>query len=330
MYSLKRILGNCLLVFSLALFAFIPKALAVATLEVTVTDGSNAVSGETISLFNASGQQVEDDDNDGGPLIYKGLEPGLYTVKSGDKTLRTVSIGPNDTVKKISVTAPAYALRSPNWPNWPNSDLNLSYGVRGLYKYGSFDSRLMSPGFGNPSGDSNIGTLGIGFDLIMSPRTLSDLFFIASLGVLPSASDKSAQGDLHPTPGRDSYLKLREYYFLRALIGWTMYEMQRVSIAAVGGVQLTRRELSLVTDESGGGGNREKFNDKETSIDPVVGIMGSMKTNLANDARIYFGVNATRMGSQSVSGRSSLNFDYRGKVDSGWQSEVYFGLLFPF
>lgn len=330
MYSLKRILGNCLLIFSLTLLAFIPKAFAVATLEVSVTDGSNAVSGDTISLFDASGQQVEDDDNDGAAVIFSGLQPGLYTVKSGDKTLRTVSIGPNDTVKKISVTAPAYAMRSPNWPNWPNSDLNMSYGFRGLYKYGSFDSALTSPGFGNPSGDAHISNLGLAFDLMFRPPNLGELFLVASLGILPSASDESARGDLHPTPGKDSFLKLREYYFLRFMLGWSLYEIERISLSAVGGVQLTRRQLSLITDESGGGGNREKFNDKETSIDPVVGIMGSMKTNLKNDARVYFGVNATRMGSQSVSGRSSLNFDYSGKLDSGWQTEFYVGLLFPF
>ncbi|MCB9991975.1 MAG: hypothetical protein H6867_11515 [Rhodospirillales bacterium] len=337
MLSLRNSLMGFAFMFALTLFAAVPQAFAIATLEVTVTDGKNALPGETISLFSETGTEVKKEKSKDGVTYFNELEPGTYTVKSGDKTLRTVTITPEDTVKRIAVVAPAF-IRVPNWPNWSASDLNVDLGLRGIAKYGGFDAMLLSPGFGNPSGEFGLDGFGAGIDLMVRPPNLADIFFLASFGWLGDLDDSAAEGDLHAgTPGFDSYLSLEEDAYLRFMLGWTFMRSQQFELDAIGGIQGTDREITLHTDESGGGGRMEHFSNDEWSWDPVFGIQVRHQTNLkmfnsgrGKGAQLYGNITGTHMGSVATGGTSSLGFTYAGEADSGWQTEASFGILFPF
>lgn len=332
----QKILAGC---FALAvgLMMLPSQALAVATLEVTVTDGTNVLPGETIALFAADGKQVEEKENKAGVWFFNDLEPGTYTVKSGGETIRTVTISASDTVKRISVNAGAYAAtaRASNW-NWPNrarrgrghTGSNWAWGVRGFGKSGSFDSRLDYSGNSYP-GDVDIRAIGVGADFTYRPPNMMDFFLMPGFAWLPSADDKGSVADLHPTPNDDSFMQYDEEYYFRMLMGWTFFRGQQLELDALGGIQATRTKTSLHTDESGGAGNLEIFEKSEFQWSPVLGLQARHKLNNSN-ASIYGGITATHMPSSRVSGTSGLSFNYTGRVDSGWQGEAGIGIMFPF
>lgn len=330
MKSIKTIVMAMLFACVVGVVAAPSQAWAVATLEVTVTDGDNVLPGEKISLFTANGEQVEEDDDKGGIWFFKDLEPGQYTVRSGGKTVRTVNITPADKVKRIGVTvAPVALLDTPNTPNWPNGgDGNLSIGLRGFGKSGNFDSRLDYVGTSTTRGDTDIRDLGFGVDLVYRPPNMADFFLMPGFAWMPSAEERGSIADLHPTAGDDSFLNFAEEYYFRLLFGYTFYRAQQVEFDLLGGVQLTQTELDLVTDESGGGGNLERFSKDDLQISPVIGVQGRHLFN--NGISLYGGVTATRMQDVTVRGTSSLSNNYVGRVDGGWQTEASLGLLFPF
>lgn len=342
----KRCLTGLFAVLSLALLAFSAPVFAVTSLQVVVTDGQrNELPGETVSLFTEGGEQIESDDKRGAVTYFNDLLPGPYTVKSGGQTVSTVNISAADTVKRITVISPLI----------PSAGLGLSAGFRGLYKRVSHEAALKSR-FGNPSGDARVSGAGGAVDLFLRPPNLPGLFFMAGFGYMPSVDGTGARGKLHPSAGGaprracdryegcppgmsapgesaqaanyDSHVKLTEEYYIRMLVGMTILRQANWQVDAMAGLQGTRTEVTLSTDESGGGGKSESFTRSRLQISPTVGLQARYSFGKAANTSFYAGLMATLMRDERVEGTSGLGHTYHGNAKGGVQIEVFLGVMF--
>ena len=306
-----------------------------------VTDGQrNELPGETASLFTEGGEQIESDDKKGAVTYFNDLLPGAYIVKSGGQTVRTVDISAADTVKRITVISPFI----------PSAGLGLSVGFRGLYKRVSLEAALKSR-FGNPSGDAKVGGAGGAVDLFLRPPNLPGLFFMAGFGYMPSADGTGARGKLHPSAGGaacdmyegcppgtsapgesaqaanyDSHVKLTEEYYIRMLMGMTILRQANWQVDVMAGLQSTRTEVTLFTDESGGGGKSESFTKSRLQVSPTVGLLARYSFGTA--ASFYAGMMAKLMRDERFAGTSGLGHTYHGNTKGGVQIEAFLGVLF--
>lgn len=335
----KRCLTGLFAVLSLALLAFSAPVFAVTSLQVVVTDGQrNELPGETVSLFTEGGEQIESDDKIGAVTYFNDLLPGAYIVKSGGQTVSTVNISAADTVKRISVISPLI----------PSAGFGLSVGFRGLYKRVSYEAALKSR-FGNPSGDARVSGAGGAVDLFLRPPNLPGLFFVAGFGYMPSADGTGAKGKLHPSAGGrcdpyegcppgmsasarsakyDSHVKLTEEYYIRMLIGLTILRQANWQVDAMAGFQGTRTEVTLFTDESGGGGKSESFARSRFQVGPAAGLQARYSFGPAANTSVYAGVMATLMRAARVEGTSGLGHTYHGNAKGGVQIEAFLGVMF--
>ena len=341
----KRCLTGLFAVLSLALLAFSAPVFAVTSLQVVVTDGQrNELPGETVSLFTEGGEQIESDDKMGAVTYFNDLLPGAYIVQSGGQTVSTVNISAADTVKRITVISPLI----------PSAGLGLSVGFRGLYKRVLHEAALKSR-FGNPSGDARVSGAGGAVDLFLRPPNLPGLFFMAGFGYMPSVDGIGARGKLHPSAGAprracdmyegcppgvsapgesaqaanyDSHVKLTEEYYFRMLVGMTILRQANLQVEAMAGFQGTRTEVTLVTDESGGGGKSESFTRSRLQVSPTVGLQARYSFGKAAKASVYAGVMATLMRAARVEGTSGLGHTYHGNAKGGVQIEAFLGVMF--
>lgn len=341
----KRCLRGLFAVLSLALLAFSAPVFAVTSLQVVVTDGQrNELPGETVSLFTEGGEQIESDEKRGAVTYFNDLLPGAYIVKSGGQTVSTVNISAADTVKRISVISPLM----------PSAGFGLSVGLRGLYKRVTYETALKSR-FGNSSGDARVSGPGGAVDLFLRPPNLPGLFFMAGFGYMPSVDGIGAKGKLHPSAGGrssaggrcdpyegcppgmsasarsakyDSHVKLTEEYYIRMLIGLTILRQANWQVDAMAGLQGTRTEVTLVTDESGGGGKSESFTRSRFQVGPAAGLQARYSFGPAANTSVYAGVMATLMRDARVEGTSGLGHTYHGDAKGGVQIEAFLGVMF--
>ncbi len=319
--------------------AAMPSAFAVATLEVEVVGAQDqSISSDSISLFNENNEEVEQDDRDDGAFYWRNLDAGTYTLKSDGQAIRTVTISPNDSAKHLRVDSSELSVSGANTIDDGNrietldilgpEGVGLGLAFRGIGKFASFDSRIdgdFSGSSDSQSGTQNLSGFGVGADLFFRPNSLDPFFFKFSYAGLSNLDDEDAKADFHTTPGEDSMLELQEDYYLRAMIGWSVLEQDLYRLSLLGGAQATRTEVTLITDESGGGGDLERFEESEFRWGPVLGLQVERQIECIPNLFIYGGVNASYMESMEVSGTSSLGFDYDGFIDDDIQTEGFLG-----
>jgi len=135
--------------------------------------------------------------------------------------------------------------------------------------------------------------------------------------------------DLHPTPGLDTRLSYGRDVFVLPYLGysWELGEAAngpRLTLFA--GPRIERYEMVLRSDESGGGGQVERFGRRNWDTDLTIGgdvdlDLGPLGENATGFLRIG-GAFDFHPDMKDVTGRSSLNLDYRGTVE-GVESASY-------
>ncbi len=150
--------------------------------------------------------------------------------------------------------------------------------------------------------------------------------------VIVGVDKTGALSDFHPIAGIiDSSLTVEEKYYFRAMIGYTFWRAQQTEVDVVGGIQGTRVEATLRTDETGGGGVNNRFTESEMMYSPVLGAQARHNMPNTFNMFLYAGLYATHMDDLDITGTSAVNnFDYNARLGGGWQYEGRFGVGFPF
>lgn len=136
----------------------------------------------------------------------------------------------------------------------------------------------------------------------------------------------SAPGESAQAANYDSHVKLTEEYYIRMLVGMTILRLANWQVDAMAGFQSTRTEVTLFTDESGGGGKSESFTRSRLQVSPTVGLQA--RYSFGKAASFYAGVIATLMGNARVEGTSGLGHTYHGNAKGGVQIEAFLGVMF--
>ncbi len=332
------------LTFLLGLTSGISTVFASATVEIIVANGNEPLPMESISIYSEDGQAVEENirNHKNSQWTWKGLKPGNYTVRSGDQVLRKIQVSQMDTIKKIIVNPTLSANGFSGTPNFFNNFNNynapiptetiIRLGLRGNFTFDRPLADVYSSAFSNSPIMGNIGQnyLGVGLDVDIQPEDLP-VYFRLGFAWNPDGSDSGAGGDKHP-PGnqQDTFLELEDSYYFRIQVGVPVVQYKWAEIDLLAGVQATHTELRLFTDESGGGGNAEVFEEDKYRVAPVVGVQAGFWFPEYENIYYYGGYNAIYQPSIAVQGQSSLNFNYNARADSGWQNEFWAGIQYRF
>ena len=324
--------GFLLVVIGLLLLTTKPACAVVA--NVSLLSSGEPVTQATISFQTADGQVVAESetDDDGKAAIFipdshKGQTLILVASKGARTTKQNVAVGQEDISTSLSL------------PEAPEAVVGLDgfeyfIGVSGIYKWGNFDgSHDYTSGGLSGNGDLDSSSPGVGVDLQVRPPSSffggQPLFLALGFGLPSNIDENGAHADYHPTAGLDSYLSVEENWYLRVMLGYELMVIQQFHFSLFGGLQFTDVDVRFTTNETGGGGIVNQFSDSEIMISPVLGLGFSRPINNTN-AYIYGGMYLTWMGDISGHGTSSLGSNYSYDVDGGVQSQIQFGVGFPF
>lgn len=124
----------------------------------------------------------------------------------------------------------------------------------------------------------------------------------------------SAPGESAQAANYDSHVKLTEEYYIRMLVGMTILRLANWQVDAMAGFQGTRTEVTLFTDESGGG-KSESFTRSRLQVSPTVGLQMRYNFGTVANASFYAGAIATLMRDERVGG------DVRSWAYLPWQRQ---------
>ena len=296
-----------------------------------LTIGTQGSTATKLSLFNRDNEQVA---SGTGGLTATGIDPGAYRllvdtpagpVETGieveDETTCTYQVdtesGKADRLRCVPLLAQQQQQQQAGWS---------LIGLGGI-KRSPFDADI-STLFGNGSAD--LQDNGWRFSLEgrrqIGSSASGTTFAWGGVDVYSSVKDTKLTLDVHPTPGNDTGAGFEEEYGLRLGIGRSWSLGNGVSVDGLIGVHATRVKGTLITDESGGGGNREMFTDREFLLGPTVGVGVSMPLRGMPGAFLHGRATLDHMPDIDVSGRSSLGFDYSQTIDGGWQPSFQVGI----
>ncbi len=309
--------------FSQSVFAVYHQAVSVAT------DKGEPVQSATVSL-SIPGQDTvtvkdnskEDDDDRIGffkiPVADSAVgKKGTLTVtRGGSVTTQAVVVGKTIEVSIASASAP------------PRSRSGGEYTVDISRTDGNTDTSLAAP-FYNGGGDHlELTQTSFGIDYRMPLGSNPNMFWGAQGRLFIGNGAEGLNLDLHPTAGRDTFLRYQEHFAAMLYAGMILATMNEYNLSLILGARATQGKVSGMSDESGGGGIRNHFSDVERSIQPslIMEVTGPKCEVLSSRWRA--GVALDRNNDHSVNGVSTLGFDYHFDMEDEWQVRTFFGVIF--
>lgn len=314
-------------------------ALAVSTVEVE-TSGQSIGSAE-LTLYNedtgetfraTEKKKCDDDDNDDdctGVFIFGNLPDGQYSVMHGGQRVGTVYAGGGPTEVDVHIG-----------PVGTATGFTFYAGANAGVKHFSFDNRGAASFGATGQGDTDSTEYYFSADAMVKLPSLPSpvpVWLAIEFGYVPSYDESTGSFDFHaPTPGLDTYLTTEVDWFTTVSLLLEVAQFQQAILMLGAGATIEKVEGSLTTDETGGGGNVERFTNDKLMISPhlrarVLYALSNLG-NFGNNAGALFFVDlvVSFMDDFSGSGTSSLGFNYDFTVDGGTQVGASAGLLVPF
>jgi len=137
--------------------------------------------------------------------------------------------------------------------------------------------------------------------------------------------------NLHPTAGDDTGAGAVENWAMLFGVGTQLNIWQRLGLSLMFGFHLKNQTTIALGDESGGGGQANRFHSTETLVGPWLGaeldykdycIFGTPVVLFARGAVMF-------VPDQTVRGTSSLGFNYDVNAKGGPEGMAMFGARFP-
>ncbi len=318
---------------------------AVATVEIVVIGDQRAVQSTEIVLVGPDEETVKEDDRDraAGLRRWRTLKnPGSYkvrVVRDGRVLERVVKVPESGTVRINVSNDGIIQLDTGSSQKAPSEKRDWSAGVFGGATWTPFDGRATAD-FGGGATSSASGSLDqtlpeIGVELRRTLEANKRIFVFAML--LAGLDSKTNNfGDFHPTPGRDTGIKIKEEAKVRLGVGTGMEVAPGVNVNVLAGVQGTLVNAWGFSDESGGGGLNERFGERRLLVAPYFALEGATSVgapplDLGNTAvELFIRGSAAYQPDFNFSGRSSLGFDYNFRVGGGLETGVEAGLRVGF
>lgn len=227
------------------------------------------------------------------------------------------------------------------------TSISVDFGVTAV----NGDGRV-EPTFGNREfGSNTTGEVSVGIDVRTTAIDFSPgvSFAIGAWGRLyPEGEQIIATFERHPTPGRDTFMLQDQLGFILLYTGIRISDLGRqvgdqdvcnlgfalckAALTFFIGPRLQINKTTLQTDESGGGGARERFTKTTTDLGFTIGADLDMPLTSTGGFQpfVRFGFAADFTPERNVRGTSGLGFNYDGRVEGNVDARAFvgFGLHF--
>jgi len=265
-------------------------ALAVADLDITVTDQGQPVRGATVSLTFPDGSTVtrEDDDHDGRIALRLG-DPGSYrlTVTTPDgQSSSTTFTAPRDGSVTVALDrpggSPRVEVREISRTGGAGEGTNFAENPFSLGLYGSYGQSGWEPLLDDGSDifegdDTNIHKAGIGFELRYYIAA-SYALFVTNRFFFHVRDHGDQPGFISET---DAIIELREQWKNQILLGWHFVNRPSVLLTLMAGITLARMQLFVFPFLAS-----EAFDARKLMVAPMIGAEAEFLISRAS--RIWF------------------------------------------
>jgi hypothetical protein len=160
------------------------------------------------------------------------------------------------------------------------------------------------------------------------------IFGLKGAGTLGSA-ESGLEADNHPPGGIDSFVDYEINGTLTPFFGLVLADFDCSRINVLAGPRITFAEITGITDESGGGGELERFRNKVVQVGPAVGVEIDVPLPFLRRDNFEAGVRVAGWGEYlpgtDVSGHSStFPFDYEFETKGAFLGTVRGGFYARF
>ncbi len=222
----------------------------------------------------------------------------------------------------------------------PRRPRNFSAGIDITYALGGADTEQDFAGDRESGDDLGLEDFGPGIDARWHPgggRAFGGLWTKAFVG---AGGSQGLDLDNHPPAGEDdTTLEADAKAFVMPYIGYDVIDPIRddnigIRLSPYLGVRIEWTELEAVTDESGGGGIKERFSNDQVYVAPTVGVeIGIPIWRLSSerfDTELKFGVAVDYIPGLDVEGESSIGNDYDFESDAAFRIRALAGVSLRF
>ena len=327
-------------ILSLVVIFAATNAYSVISQTVSIVDNGEPLSGAKITLTFPDEPAIEivdngeEDDDDRLAFIMFPVDKnygdtGTITIeKDGKKITRIFKVGEP---VKYDISQRDFTRKDYTKINRPEYEIALVTGR----DFGGINSEVIYSGTGFSGDDADLEQNHIGIDFRARPFANKALITGFAFDYFFDEGETGLNQDLHPTAGNDTFMFLTRNFFFMPYIGSEIFAANNSSfiVNAILGIRFESVTLNGITDESGGGGIRNEFDDDDFLIDPTIALEGDWTLPFGNAdeaPKLRFGVALDHISETSFNTTSAVNnFDYNFRGGNTWAQRVYMGLVLP-
>lgn len=316
-------------------------AYSVISQTISIVDNGKPLSGAKITLNFPNEPEIEivdnseeDDDKRMAFIMFPvdkdyGATGTITIEKNGKKITRLIKLGEP---VKYDVSQGDFTKKDDTKINRPAYEISLITGR----DFGSSNTETNYSGSNFQGSDSDLNQHNFGIDFRARPFANKALLAGLTFEYFFDDAETGLNQDLHPTPGIDTFLNLTRNFFFMPYIGTEVFAANNSNfiVNAILGVRFESITLNAITDESGGGGVRNYFEDDQLTIDPTIALEGDYTLpfgNANNAPKLRFGIALDYISSADFNATSAVNnFNYNFEAGNNIAQRVYVGLAFPF